>query len=167
MEKCIKSLLFCIININEFCIVFKDRLDDEYTFDFAKNHAIIGEEVTACRNRVAIFDQSYFGKFYLKGKDAMNALQFICTNNVNKPIGSTTYTEMCNDNGRVECDLAVSRIGEDEFYITAGGGSYSHDFKHIQSLILKKEFDCKLVNKSDDAALLSVMVHFPDIYYIG
>merc|ERR1712003_440417 len=58
---------------------YRDRLDDEYTFDFAANHAAIGEEVRACRTAVALFDQSYFGKFFLEGPDAMKALQFVCT----------------------------------------------------------------------------------------
>ena len=145
---------------------YRDRLDDEYTFDFAANHDVIGEEVRACRNNVAIFDQSYFGKFYLKGKEAMDAVQYICTNNMSKPIGSTTYTEMCNHGGGVECDLAVSRIDEDEFYVTAGGGSYSRDFKHIEHVIDERGFDCKMRNKSDDYAMLSVMGPFSrDLLY--
>ena len=136
---------------------YRNLLDEEYTFDFAANHQIIGEEVRACRNRVAVFDQSYFGKFYLKGKDAQRALQYICTNNISKGVGSTTYSQMCNQNGRVECDLAVSRIDDDEYYITAGGGSYTHDFGHIAHLIESKGFDCVLTNKSEEAAMLSVM----------
>ena len=127
---------------------------------------MIGEEVKACRNNVAVFDQSYFGKFFIDGPDALKALQFICTNNVDKPIGATTYTEMCNDSGRVECDLAVSRIGDESFYITAGGGSYTHDFKHIHSMIQKKGFNCTLRNDSEGYAMLSVMGPFSrDLLY--
>jgi len=136
---------------------YRDRLDDEYSFEFAPNHSTIGEEVRACRDSVAVFDQSYFGKFWLCGPDALSALQFLCTNNVEKAVGATTYTQMLNERGGVECDLAVHRVADDRFYITAGGGSYSHDFKHIAATILRMGFDCALSDHSEDFAMLSVM----------
>lgn len=144
----------------------QDRLDDEYTFDFASNHFAIGEEVAACRTAVALFDQSYFGKFFLEGPDAVKALQFICTNNVDKAVGATTYTQMCNARGGVECDLAVHRVAPHTFYVTAGGGSCTRDWKHIHSVLEREGFDCALTDHSAEYALFSVMGPFArDLLY--
>jgi len=43
----------------------------------------IKAECLGCRERVAIFNMSYFGKFYLTGPDAQEAADWIFTNNVN------------------------------------------------------------------------------------
>lgn len=40
-----------------------------------------------CRNAVAVFDMSYFGKFYLTGPDAKKAADWLFTADVNKAPG--------------------------------------------------------------------------------
>ena len=42
----------------------------------------IKAECLGCRQNAAIFNMSYFGKFYLTGPDAQAAANFIFTNNV-------------------------------------------------------------------------------------
>eukprot|EP00494_Astrolonche_serrata_P025668 UN25929 len=135
---------------------YEDRLVDDYTFGFPKNHDAIGAESIAAREGVVAYDQSYFGKFFISGKDALKALQWICTNDVDKPIGSTIYTNMCNEAGKSECDLTVSRIGESEFYIAAGGGSRTHDWCHIRNIVQDKGYDLKMEDKTKDYSMLSL-----------
>ena len=48
----------------------------------------IKAECLGCRQNAAIFNMSYFGKFYLTGRDAQAAADFIFTNNVNLDPGS-------------------------------------------------------------------------------
>jgi len=43
----------------------------------------IKAECLGCRENAAIFNMSYFGKFYLTGPEAQAAADFIFTNNVN------------------------------------------------------------------------------------
>jgi glycine cleavage system aminomethyltransferase T len=45
------------------------------------------------REKVGIFDQSSFAKFELSGPDAAKALDWICANDVGKPVGRLTYTQ--------------------------------------------------------------------------
>ena len=47
----------------------------------------IGDECLTCRNGVAAFNMSYFGKYYLTGPDAQKAADWIFTNDVRKPNG--------------------------------------------------------------------------------
>ena len=92
----------------------------------------MGEEHAACREAAALFDQSFFAKFLMVGRDAEAVLQTICAGDVGKPGGRLTYTQMLNPRGGIECDLTVSRFGDDEFYIVTGTGYAPHDFAHIR-----------------------------------
>lgn len=47
----------------------------------------IKSECLSCRNSVAVFDMSYFGKFYLTGPDAKKAADWLFTADVNKKPG--------------------------------------------------------------------------------
>jgi glycine cleavage system aminomethyltransferase T len=48
----------------------------------------IGKECETCRTKVATFNMSYFGKFYITGPDAQNAVDWIFSNNMQKPAGT-------------------------------------------------------------------------------
>jgi len=52
-----------------------------------------------------------------------------------KPVGSLTYTQMCNQKGGIECDLTVARVAEEEFYIVTGTAFAAHDMAWIKKNI--------------------------------
>ena len=105
---------------------------DEYSFGRQNWFVAVAREHKAVRETAALFDQTSFAKFMLKGRDAMAALDYICANNINKPVGSLTYTQMLNNKGGIECDLTIARKAEDEFYIVTGTGFATHDFNWIE-----------------------------------
>jgi len=92
----------------------------------------VGEEHRAARERVALFDQSSFAKFVVSGPDALAALSWICSNDIDKPVGRITYTQMLNQSGGIEADVTVTRVNDDEFYIVTGTGFATHDFSWIE-----------------------------------
>ena len=87
----------------------------------------VGEEHRACRERAVIFDQSSFAKYEITGPDAEAALGWICANDVSKPPGRLTYTQMLNSRGGIECDLTVARLNDNDFYLVTGTGFRTHD----------------------------------------
>jgi 4-methylaminobutanoate oxidase (formaldehyde-forming) len=91
----------------------------------------VGEEHRHVREAVGLFDQSSFAKFELSGPDAAAALDWICANDVTKPAGRLTYTQLLNTRGGIEADLTVARLSEDRFYIVTGTGFRTHDFGWI------------------------------------
>ncbi|MCU1400488.1 MAG: FAD-dependent oxidoreductase [Acidimicrobiales bacterium] len=105
---------------------------DVYTYGRQNWFAAVGREHRAVREAAALFDQSSFSKFALKGPDALAALNWICANDVDKPVGSLTYTQMLDDRGGIQCDLTVCRVALDEFYIVTGTGFATHDFDWIR-----------------------------------
>ncbi len=105
---------------------------DVYSFERPNWHNAVGREHKAARTTAALFDQTSFAKFVLKGPDAEAALGWIAANRVDRPVGSVIYTQMLNDRGGIECDLTCARTAPDEFYITTGTGFATHDFDWIQ-----------------------------------
>ncbi|XP_015427856.1 PREDICTED: sarcosine dehydrogenase, mitochondrial [Myotis davidii] len=63
-------------------------LGAEYTFDFPPHHQQIRQECLACRGAAAVFDMSYFGKFYLVGVDARKAADWLFSADVSRPPGT-------------------------------------------------------------------------------
>ncbi len=83
------------------------------------------------RTAAGLIDQTSFAKFVLQGPDALAALTWICANDVDKPVGSLTYTQLLDARGGIQCDLTVARTGEHEFYVVTGTGFATHDFDWI------------------------------------
>lgn len=52
----------------------------------------IGEEAISCRTKAAVFDLSYYSKLYIGGPDARDALNWICTANLDKPFNSLVFS---------------------------------------------------------------------------
>src|SRR3546814_11008002 len=105
---------------------------DRYSFGRPNWFEAVGREHCAAREAAVVFDQSSFAKFVLKGTDAEDALSWIRANNVAKPVGSLTYTQMLNDKGGIECDLTVASTAHDEFYLLPATGSATHDFDWLK-----------------------------------
>jgi 4-methylaminobutanoate oxidase (formaldehyde-forming) len=93
----------------------------------------IAAEHLACRNAVALFDQTSFAKLEVSGEGSAAALERICANRVDRPLGRVVYTQLLNDRGGIECDLTVTRLAEDRFRIVTGTAFASHDLAWIQS----------------------------------
>ncbi|XP_028457562.1 sarcosine dehydrogenase, mitochondrial isoform X1 [Perca flavescens] len=144
-------------------------LGKEYTFDFPPHHDVIKKECLTCRHGVAVFDMSYFGKFYLSGPDAKKAADWLFTADVNKKPGSTVYTCMLNKKGGAEADLTVSRLepgaanlplapqsSGDAYYLAIGGGVAEHNWNHIRTVLQDQGFHCQLTDHSEDMGMISI-----------
>ena len=129
---------------------------DRVSFGRANWFPQVGEEHAACREAAALFDQSFFAKFLMVGRDAEAVLQTICAGDVGKPRGRLTYTQMLNPRGGIECDLTVSRFSDDEFYIVTGTGYATHDFAHIRRHI-PAEARAQLIDVTSAYGTLSLM----------
>ncbi|MEM9414297.1 MAG: FAD-dependent oxidoreductase [Planctomycetota bacterium] len=104
---------------------------EEMTFGRGNWQDHVARECAAMRDNVAILDQSSFGKIEVRGKDAFAHLQRLSTRNIDKPIGTLSYTQMCNDKGRIETDLTIARLADDHFYIVTGTALVGHDLDYI------------------------------------
>ncbi|XP_014477949.1 PREDICTED: sarcosine dehydrogenase, mitochondrial isoform X2 [Dinoponera quadriceps] len=148
--------------------VYADILKTERTFDFPPHDDIIREEALSSRNNVALFNMSYFGKYYLCGPDASEAANYIFTSQMDRKINRTVYTCMLNRGGGVEGDCTVTGLESGMggivdpifkgkgFYIVSGGMSSYHTRTHINKVIREKGFSVSLHDVTEQIGVLSV-----------
>ncbi len=86
-----------------------------------------GEEHRAARERVAIWDMTSFGKIDVRGTDPLNFLNHLADNDLNKPVGTITYTQFLNPRGGIESDVTIARMGEDYFRVICGSNFVASD----------------------------------------
>ena len=133
-----------------------EEAKDRNTFHRPNWFAAVGREHQATRERVAVFDQTSFSKFVMVGRDTEAALQWICANDVARPVGTLVYTQMLNARGGIKCDLTVGRLACDRYYIVTGTGFATHDFAWIARNI-PEGLDANLVDMTSGYAVLSLM----------
>ena len=93
----------------------------------------IGAEAMATRTTAALFDESSFAKIEVSGIGSLAFLQHLCANEMDRPVGSVTYTQMLNMRGGIECDFTVTRLAEDRFLIVTGTAFGNHDLGWIRA----------------------------------
>lgn len=129
---------------------------DSYSFGRQNWFNAVAREHKAAREAAVLIDQTSFAKFLLTGSDAAAALDWIASGNVLRPIGSVIYTQMLNDKGGIECDLTVTRLEENEFYIVTGTGFATHDYNWILRNV-PPHMDCILSDITEERSVLSLM----------
>ena len=95
--------------------------------------AAIGAEHRACRETAALFDESSFAKLDVVGAGAAQFLEGLCANAVARHVGAVTYTQLLNPRGGIECDLTVTRLGEERFRLVTGTAFANHDAAWVRS----------------------------------
>lgn len=88
---------------------------------------IIGTEHRAVRERVGLFDLTPFAKFRVSGPGALAFLNYVAANRMDQPQGRITYTSMLTPQGGIQCDLTVTRLADDQFFIVTGGSTAERD----------------------------------------
>jgi glycine/D-amino acid oxidase-like deaminating enzyme len=67
----------------------------------------------AARENVILMDMSFMSKFMVQGRDAGRVLNHISANDVAAKTGRVTYTPWLNQRGKLEADLTVTKLDEE------------------------------------------------------
>ncbi len=115
------------------------------------------QEHKAVRTGVTLTDQSSFAKFELIGSGALAAIQRMAVSNMDRPVGTVIYTQLCNENGGIEADLTITRLAENLFYIVTGAGFGTHDADWIRRNLAKAGDDTvHLVEVTSGRAVINI-----------
>src|SRR5215210_4233616 len=82
---------------------------------------VVGAEHLATRERVALYDMGSLKKAEVSGPGALAFLQELNTNQLDKPVGSVTYTLMLDGKAGVRSDITVARLAENHFQLGLNG----------------------------------------------
>ena len=69
------------------------------------------------RNAVAMYDMTPLTRYEVAGQGAAAFLQQMTTNNVDKSVGSVTYTLLLDETGGIRSDITVARLAADRFQV--------------------------------------------------
>ncbi len=94
--------------------------------------SIIGAEHQATRERVGMFDLTAFTKLEVTGPGALAFLQGLTANQMDQPVGRITYTALLTPRGGIKCDLTITRLGPDRFWVITGGGTGPMDLAWLR-----------------------------------
>jgi len=91
-------------------------------------------EYSAVRQRVGIFDVSHLGKISIKGDGALNFLNQIVTNDLNRITASQAqYTLLCNEDGGVVDDLIVYRNSDTDLFLVPNASNTASVFEILKA----------------------------------
>jgi glycine/D-amino acid oxidase-like deaminating enzyme/glycine cleavage system aminomethyltransferase T len=105
---------------------------DLYSFRRGNWHQAVVEESRAVRSRVGVLDQTSFAKYEVSGPGAYAFLDRLCANRIPESAGRMALTQMCTPRGGIECDLTVTKLADERYYIVSAAGTESHDFAWIE-----------------------------------
>ncbi len=122
----------------------------------------IQDEHQAVREKVGVFDVSHMGEFIVKGRQALDLVQRISSNDASLlTIGQAQYSCLPNEQGGIVDDMLVYRLpgemieaGEQAFMLVVNASNIQKDWDHIQKYA--SAFDTRLIDISDETGLIAV-----------
>ena len=91
------------------------------------------------RERVAMYDMTPLTRYEIAGAGAAAFLQRMTTNNVDKSVGSVTYTLLLDETGGIRSDITVARLADTGFQVAVNGPM---DFDWLQSASARRRHRC-------------------------
>jgi aminomethyltransferase len=121
----------------------------------------IKDEHHQVREKVGVFDVSHMGEFIVRGKEALQLVQHVTSNNAAKlEIGDAQYSCFPNDKGGIVDDCLVYRLSEDQcaegenaFMLVVNASNIDKDWEWVNK---HNHYDTQLINISDQTCLIAV-----------
>ncbi|MFZ5482109.1 MAG: glycine cleavage system aminomethyltransferase GcvT [Myxococcota bacterium] len=136
------------------------RLIDFGGWEMPVQYRGILEEHAACRERVGLFDVSHMGEVRFRGPRALDAVQYLVSNDVSKLVdGQAQYTAMCNEKGGIVDDLIVYRLAEEDVLICVNAANRAKDYAWMKA---HNPYKVDIANESDFWAQLAIQGRYAE-----
>ncbi len=113
-------------------------------------------EHQAVRSQVGMFDVSHMGKFELRGKDSLAALQYLVPSNLERLApGRAQYTVLLNEKAGILDDIIAYRHAGDRWTIVVNAATTAQDWDWMTAHCAAYG-DCTLEDRSADLILLAI-----------
>src|SRR5258708_9925508 len=98
-------------------------------WDMPVEYSGIVQEHLAVRTRAGLFDVSHMGEIEIAGKDALEAVQRITSNDASRlRVGQAQYSGLLTPEGTFVDDLLVYRLGTAHFMLVVNAGNILKDY---------------------------------------
>lgn len=105
---------------------------EQYSYKRSNWWEPVKAEATAVREAVGLMDLSTFSKFDVTGPDAYAFLDRICANKIPAKDGGIILGHLLNDNGFIESELTVTRLGPEKFYVLSAAAAQLYDKDQLE-----------------------------------
>ncbi|MDD4081676.1 MAG: glycine cleavage system aminomethyltransferase GcvT [Eubacteriales bacterium] len=111
-------------------------------------------EHKAVREACGLFDVSHMGELRICGKDALNNINMLLTNNfTDLDTGRVRYSPMCNASGGIVDDLIVYKFDQDDYLLVVNAANKDKDAAWIKSHL---QGEARMGDESDSYAQLAL-----------
>lgn len=93
---------------------------------------IQGAEHLATREAASLWDLSGLSIIEVAGRSALAAVERLCSNHMDVPVGKVVYTCWLTPTGGIKRDLTVARLAEDVFWMFVGEGTLPQDLDWVR-----------------------------------
>ena len=115
------------------------------------------EEHMAVRTGAGMFDISHMGEITFKGAGALDALNYLLTNDYTDITdGQARYSPMCNEKGGVVDDVIVYRKAADDYLMVVNAANKDKDYVWITLHLQNKDYEVNVEDISDSMAQIAV-----------
>ena len=112
------------------------------------------EEHRHVREKVGLFDVSHMGEVFVRGPEAVAALDRVVTNSVAAlEDGQACYTPICRPDGGIVDDVIVYRLAHDELLVCCNASNREKDFTWIRQ---QARGECEVLDRSDEFGQLAL-----------
>ena len=115
----------------------------------------IAAEHGAVRGNCGIFDVSHMGEIEVRGRQALDFLQRVLTNDVAKvEVGGSQYSCLCEEGGGVVDDLFTYRLAENRWLSVTNASNHERDFARFE--VEAKRWDVEVEDVAESIAMIAV-----------
>ncbi len=132
-----------------------DGSPERHSFRRSNAFDAVGSEVRGVRERVGIADISAFACFEVSGGDAAGLLDRLSANRLPTRDGGIRLVHMLTELGGVECEMTITRLAADRFYLTSAIMGQSHDLDWLTQHV-EAGSDARVVDITDSTGILAV-----------
>ena len=137
------------------------KMTDFAGYNMPLQYSSVSEEHLMVRSQAGIFDVSHMGEFIIKGREALDLIQYVTSNDASVlKIGDAQYSCLPNESGGIIDDLLVYRLSEDQcndderaYMLVVNASNIEKDLAWITS---HNSFETRVVDISDQTGLLAL-----------
>lgn len=133
----------------------KGKMIEFFGWEMPVEFSGIIEEHLAVRNTAGLFDVSHMGEILIRGKQALDFVQFLTPNNAARLTPcNAQYSALTTPEGTFIDDLLVYCLADDTYLLVVNAANTDKDYAWI--LEHRTGFDVDVVNRSDDYTQLAL-----------
>jgi len=133
----------------------KAKMIEFFGWEMPLEYSGIIDEHLAVRSNAGLFDVSHMGEIEIKGRQALEFVQFLTPNNAARLTPcNAQYSALTTPEGTFIDDLLVYNLGVNEYLLVVNAANSGKDYSWIERH--REGFDVDIVNRSDQYTQLAL-----------